>query len=290
MRAEDITGIVTDRIIAELEKGVSPFVRPWGTHATSEWAINPTTRRLYSGFNAMWLTMQSSEFTCNRWVTFKQAQAEGGTVRRGEKATPAIRPLEITRGFNDAASGEEVAETMLLFRGFALFNLDQCDNLDHLRPAVNILPADPIERIPEIEEIITNTGAHIHVGGNQCFYSPAGDFIQMVHPNQFADQMGYYATIFHELTHWTGAKHRLERDMSGDMRSNEYGFEELVAELGSSFCCQRVGIDGIERHSATYIGAWLKILREDNKAILKASAAARRAYEYLLPPPAAPGP
>lgn len=283
MKANQIFEVVTDRIIAHLESGVSPWIKPWATDPTLEWPKNPTTGKRYNGFNALCLNLFQAGHGSNLWMTYIQSQEAGGQVRKGEKGVPILRPFQVTKTFNDASTGEEEEASLTFFKGHTVFNLDQIDGLEHLLPAQPIA-ANPIELWPGIEEAITRTGAWITHGGNKCFYDPSVDRITMVEAPAFQSAEHYYGTKLHELVHWTGHKDRLGRFPSDKPQDKkEYGFEELVAEIGAGFLCQHFRVDGIDRHQADYIGGWLAIIKEDKKAILRAASKAQRAFEHIIP-------
>lgn len=282
MKADELVADVTGKIIAQLENGVLPWVRPWATEHIG-WPMNPVTGKDYTGFNAVYLNMAGMPYSSSLWLTYKQAEAAGGQVRKGEKGTHALRPIEIKREFDQAADPDASPQSITFFKGYAVFNLDQVDGLEHLRPSIVVNRTEPLPRDPEIERVIKSTGAEIRYGGNECYYTP--DYIQMVEPERFESASKFYATEFHELSHWTGGRARLDRLPNViSMKDPAYGREELVAELSSAFCCQAVGIDGIDRHSATYIAAWLQILKADKTALLKVTKHAREAFEYIVGP------
>jgi antirestriction protein ArdC len=134
--------------------------------------------------------------------------------------------------------------------------------------------------VPALDDRILKTGANIKHGDSRAFYSPASDFIGMPDKTSFKGEVHYYATVLHELTHWSGAKHRLDRTKGARFADAAYAFEELVAEMGAAFLCQDYKIEGDLRH-ADYIGSWLKCLRADNKAIFNAAALAQKAANYI---------
>lgn len=278
----DAIETITARIEEHLNNGVVPWVRPW---STDDFGVptNAVTGAAYRGLNNLSLTIaRMFGHSTDLWLTYKQAEGAGGHVRKGEKGHPAIRPIEITPKFNEAAEGED--KKILLFKGFTVFNLDQCEGLDHLRPVDTAGPRVPAQHNPAIVAAVAATGAVIHHGGDQCYYRPSTDQIQMVEPERFVTIDHYYATTFHELGHWTGAKHRLDRLTEGPRKRPEYAYEELVAELTSAFCCQAMGVDGLDRHQAAYIGSWLQGLQNDRSMIAKAAADADRARKIILPP------
>lgn len=264
---------VTDAIIAELENGSAPWVKPWRADASSD--RNLVSGKGYRGINRVLLGMSSMSqgFTSSIWATYKQWQEKGAQVQKGQKGTHIVffKPVA---GTKDAATGE-TSDGYCVIRGYVVFNASQTDY-------VSTEPAAPaFDPVPVCEQFMVATGAVIGHGGDRAFYSPSTDRVQMPNKTAFVTPANYYATAFHELTHWTSHKSRCDRDLSqGRFGNPEYAFEELVAELGAAFLCSDMGIDGDIRHAA-YIGSWLKALRNDKKAIFKAAALAQKAADYL---------
>lgn len=275
---------VTDRIIAELEQGRVPWVQPWGrAKAGLGLPRNAATGRRYSGVNILilWGAVIEKGFPSQHWLTFRQALDMGGNVRKGEHGTTVcyadrfIPKGEIERAAKD---GDE-PEAVPFLKRFTVFNVAQCDGMDRLQGEPVPLPEREI--IPHAEALIAATGADIRIGGDRAFYSPGGDYIQVPPQPAFFDQVNFYRTCYHELSHWSGAAHRLNRDLSGRFGSKSYGHEELVAEMASAFICASLGIVPTVRH-ADYLGAWLETLREDNRAIFRAASQASKAADYIL--------
>lgn len=269
---------VTASIVAELEKGAVPWIKPWKADSSAN--KNIVSGKPYRGINRLILGMRGmgAGFSSPYWATFKQWQERGGCVRKGEKGTKIVffSPVEkITRN----ASGEEETESFAVLKSYFIFNACQVDGAE--------VPAPVTERTEfqahaDSESLLVESGAAISYGGDAAFYMPSADRIQLPNKASFASSANFYATAFHELTHWTGAKHRLDRDLSkGRFGNPDYAFEELVAELGAAFLCQEKGIAGDLRH-AGYIQSWLKALRDDSKAIFKAAALAEKASEFIL--------
>lgn len=266
---------VTDRIIAELEKGAAPWIKPWRADATAD--KNVVSQKPYQGINRLILGLSSmaNGFSNPAWASYKQWQSLGANVLAGSKGTKIVyfQPVTVKK---DKTTGEESSYALL--KTYTVFNAAQTD--------IPVVPVDsPItdfDPIPECERRILKTGATISHGGDAAFYSPAHDRIQLPQQSSFVSVENYYATAFHELAHWTGAKHRLDRDLSkGKFGNAAYAFEELVAEMSAAFLCADHGIQGELRH-AGYIESWLKALRDDKTAIFKASALAQKAASYIM--------
>ncbi|MDA9497985.1 ArdC family protein [Bradyrhizobium sp. CCBAU 11357] len=278
---------ITDKIISELEAGRVPWVQPWGTAAAKaslSMPKNASTNRPYSGVNILLLWGSTIEhgFTGQSWLTFRQALSLGGHVRKGERGTMVVyadRFVPSDEKRRDAETGEE-AQTIPFLKRFTVFNCDQCDDLPHeVATAAPPPPQGLIE--PRVEELIKATGIDFRIGGNRAFYAPAEDYVQVPPPQAYFEPINWHRTALHELGHATGHRSRLNRDQSGSYGTRKYAFEELVAELAAAFGCASFGIVPTVRHS-DYIGSWLEVLREDNRAIVRAASQASKAADYLL--------
>ncbi|MFB9984992.1 ArdC family protein [Mesorhizobium kowhaii] len=276
---------ITDRIVAELERGTVPWVKPWGrANAGLGLPKNAATGRCYSGINILilWGAVIERGYPCQNWLTFRQALILGGNVRKGERGTTIVHADRfVPKDEKERASddGEEPRAIAYLKR-FTVFNVAQCDGLpEHVRAAAEPLPEREI--IPQAEALIRSSGADLRIGGERAFYMPGSDCIQVPPQPAFFKQIDYYRTCFHELGHWTGHPSRLARDLSGSFGSKVYAREELVAEIAAAFVCSSLGIEPTVRH-ADYIGSWLKVLREDNRAIFSAASRASKAADLLL--------
>jgi antirestriction protein ArdC len=264
----NIAQTITDNIIKQLESGVAPWVKPWNSHGVDA-PYNPIAKRYYNGINFIQLSMMPG--STHNWVTYKQAQSVGAQVRKGSKGVQVIyfSPLEVKDRVTD-----EVKKIPML-KTYTVFNADQVDGLELPAPAERT----EIEAIESCEAFIRAQRARIQFGGNRAFYVPSLDYIQLPERDQFKSTPDYYATALHELSHWTGHESRLDRDFSGRFGNEAYAFEELVAELGSAMLCAHLKIDGQLQH-ASYIDSWLKVLKDDPKNILKASALAQKILNY----------
>lgn len=276
---------ITDRIIADLERGCVPWVRPWGAaKAAIGLPKNAATRRSYSGINILilWGAVIERGYASQNWLTFRQALALGGTVRKGEHGATIVHADRfIPKNEKERAKAEDIEPQAIPYlKRFTVFNVAQCDGLpDHVHQQTGPLPER--ETIPHAEALIEASGADIRIGGDRAFYMPVADFIQLPPQPAFFEQINYYRTCFHEFGHWTGHQTRLGRDMSGAFGSKPYAREELVAEMAAAFVCSTLGIEPTVRH-ADYIGSWLTVLREDNRAIFRAASLASKAADFLL--------
>ena len=280
---EEITG----QIIAELEAGRIPWVQPWGRIEDGPslgMPLNAATGRRYSGINILilWGAVFARGYASQAWLTFRQAQALGGSVRRGERGVTVVyadrfTPQEERRRASE--SGDE-ARSIAFLKRFTVFSVEQCDGLpDDLITLAP--PAEVSSILPEVEAVIRRSCADMRIGGDRAFYAPTLDYIQVPRPEAFFDPVNWHRTALHELGHWSGASHRLARDLTGQFGSAQYAREELVAEMSAAFTCASLGVTPTVRH-ADYIGDWLQVLRNDDRAIVRAASAASKAADYLL--------
>jgi len=294
---KDVYTRVTDRIIADLEKGLRPWLKPWGAAHPAGCVSRPLRHNgmPYRGMNIVLLWGEAMEkgYAAPIWMTYRQAHELGGQVRKGEHGSLVVFANSITRTETNER-GEDVEREIPFLKGYTVFCVEQIDGLPahyYAQPA-NPLPLS--ERIDGAERFIARTGATIRHGGNSAYYAPGPDHVQLPKFEAFRDRESYYATVLHELTHWTGAKSRLDRSFNAK-RFGDHGYarEELVAELGAAFLCADLGITPeIRDDHAAYLGHWLNVLREDKRAIFGAAAHAQRAADYLqsLQQSTAPGP
>ena len=287
---------VTARIIAELEAGRFPWVQPWatagapgrpdgdGSAASPGLPRNALTARRYSGVNVLilWGAVIEHGYPSQGWLTFKQALEAGGCVRKGERGTTVVYADRFIPEAEKARAVETGgdAKAIPFLKRFTVFNVAQCDGL---RPGLDPDPAPLPERqiVPVAEQVIAASGIDFRVGGNRAFYVPAQDYVQVPPQPAFFEQINYYRTCLHELTHATGHPSRLARNLTTGFGSKDYAREELIAEMGSAFLCAALGIVPTVRH-ADYLASWLEVLREDNRAIFRAASAASKAADWLL--------
>lgn len=268
---------ITDSIIAELEKGATPWVKPWSAPASAD--KNIVTGKAYRGINRFITAMVSGikGYDVPAWASLKQWNQLGARVKKDEKATKIVY-WSTAKDKKSEASGED--KYYQFAKAFYIFNVAQVDGIDII--ASEDQPVSDNQKIEACEQRIAATQAKYSIGGDTACYIPSIDSIRMPALNTFQSAEHYYATFFHELTHWTSDKTRCDRDLSkGRFGNADYAFEELVAELGAAFMCQQHGIAGDLRH-AGYIESWLKCLKSDSRAIFKASALAQQASDFLL--------
>ena len=271
----DVYTRVTDKIVADLENGVRTWLKPWN----AEHAAGRITRPLrfngtpYNGINVLmlWASAVERGFAAPIWMTFKQAKELGGHVRKGEKGSLVVYANTISRTEIDADTGEEEERDIPFMKGYTAFNVEQIEGLPAHYYAVAEPQLDPVERIEKAERFFAATRADIRHGGNQAYYAVSSDYVQMPPFEAFRDAESYYATLAHEVTHWTRHSSRLDRDFGRKRWGDEgYAAEELVAELGSAFLAADLELTPEPREDhAAYIGSWLKVLKNDKRAIFK---------------------
>jgi len=289
-RAGDLYAEVTARIVAELAAGRLPWVQPWSDAGAPAPGLprNALTARPYSGINIviLWASGFARGWASQNWLTYRQALAAGGQVRRGERGTAIVFadrfvPRREEDGSASAGSDAdaEAAGAIPFLKRFAVFNVAQIDGL----PAR--LAPDPValgrrETVEAGERLIAASGVAVRIGGSAAWYDPARDLVQLPPQQSFFEQIDWYRTALHELVHATGHASRFGRDLSGRFGSPGYAREELVAELGSAFLCASLGIRPTVRH-ADYLAGWLSVLRADPRALFRAASNASRAADWL---------
>ena len=270
----DLYAEITNRMIAEMETGIIPWHKPWMASGS---AISHTTGKPYSLLNQLLLGRPGE------YVTFKQATAEGGTVRKGEKSHMVVfwKWLEKT----DEETGK--IDRFPILKYFNVFHIDQCDGLKAKYQAENKTPADPDAAA---EQIVTSyvEREHIrldHVEGDAAYYNPREDRIVLPLLKQFTKTAEYYGTAFHEMVHSTGHSSRLARlEATANFGGEEYSKEELVAEIGSAALLNRAGLETPEsfRNNTAYVQNWLKALKNDKRFIVSAAGKADKAVGYIM--------
>lgn len=284
----DIYQTITAKIVAAVEASPGDPVMPWqrgGFNAVLP--KNAVTGHDYRGINilSLWVTALERGYEAGLFATYKQWASIGAQVRQGESAAPIVfyRQLEIARQ-NDDPAQEGETETVRMARGYWVFAAEQVDGFT----TPGALPVNPIARIAAADAYVSATGARVIVGGTRACYRPATDTIHMPDETRFFDGDGrtrseaYYSVFGHELVHWSGADTRLKRTLGKRFGDDAYAMEECCAEIGAAFLCARLGI-AHEPHPdhARYVHHWLKVMKEDARAIFAAAARAQEAVTYL---------
>lgn len=282
----DLHQMITDQIVAAIENGAGDWKVPWErTSSCTLLPRNAATGKAYTGINTvvMWCVSEMKHYEHGLWATYKTWQSLGAQVRKGEKSTPICFYKEYLTDPDPSDETDEGRRRVLKYS--AGFNVAQVDGFD--LPAIPPqLP--PVERIAHVDSFVAATGAVIEHRGEQAYYSRAHDRIVMPPTHLFKGDTArdrteaYLSTLLHELTHYSGAPHRLNREFGERFGDNAYAFEELVASLGASFLCADLGIRAAAHPSdCSYIAHWLGILKKDNRAIFTAAAKASEAARYL---------
>jgi antirestriction protein ArdC len=287
----DVYQAITDRIVEAIETA-GEFRLPWIRNGGGPMKrpVNIASAKPYNGVNivSLWVAALASDYPSHLWGTYRQWQERGAQVRRGEKSSLIVfyKKLDIEQVNED--TGETEHGERLMARASFVFNAAQVDGftLETAAP----LPGEPLfDPIAQAEAFAKATGAVIEESGDRACYIPSLDKILMPERRRFtgtettSPAEGYYSTLCHELVHWSGAKHRLDRDLGGRFGNEAYAVEELVAELGAAFLCGDLSITAEPRiDHAQYIASWLKIFKGDKKAIFAAASKGSEAANWLI--------
>ena len=286
---KDVAQIITDRIIEMLENADGKWERPWDNFGCGL-PHNATTGRAYQGTNSFWLMVVGSKFASTAWAGYNQWKTIGATVRGGEKATHIMVPMPYNR---KDSNGDEIRdadgnpESRMAFKAFPVFNAEQVDGYE--APKVSDVPL--AERLTTAETFFANTKGDVREGNDaRAYYNFVEDFISLPPRAAFKATKtstateNLYSTMAHEFTHWTGHESRCDRDLTGNrgVDRSAYAFEELVAEIGAAMLCAKLGIStSVREDHSEYIQHWLKALKGDKKAIIKAAGMAQKAIDHL---------
>lgn len=275
---------ITDQIIERLEAGTKPWVKPWRGLPVSRPLRSCGTP--YRGMNVFWLWMVADMcgYASPYWMTYAQANKMDAQVRKGEKSTIAIFYKSYSKEVEASDTGETQEESRRVLRAYAVFNADQIDGLpERYHPSQELALVEPEGRKADLDSFFSHIPASLRHMGSEAYYEPAADRITMPLPELFSGFDHYYATLGHELSHWTGHGSRLDRNLKNRFGSAAYAAEELIAELSSAILGAELGlpVTHLDNH-ASYVDHWLKLLRDDDRAILTAAARAEEASALLL--------
>ena len=267
---------ITDKIIAQLEAGTIPWRKPWkGATSTPK---NLISGKAYTGINFFILAM--SAYDSPYFLTYKQAKAMGGNVRKGEKGTHVIY-------YGIGKDKKEDNKSFRFLKQYVVFNVNQCENLDHSRieEAKDIEPLEfnPIEKAEAIYNGYIGKPT-LQFVENQAYYKPITDVINMPKKESFHSVEEFYCCLFHECVHSSGSEKRLNRPELTDLNafgSHEYSKEELTAEFGAAYLCAIAGIDNTLENSSAYIKGWLSKLKNNNDWLVGAASKAQKAADYI---------
>jgi antirestriction protein ArdC len=283
----DIYQKITDQIVSKLEHGVRPWHQPWqGAHG-EERIVRPLRANgiPYQGINIimLWSEACANGYASPSWMTYRQAQTLNAHVRKGEEGSLVVYADKIINAETDAETGEEAERAIPFMKGYTVFNVEQIEGLPayyYARPA----PLTPgVARIEHAELFFHACQATVVHGGSRAYYVPSTDNIHMPCIDFFRDSQSYYATLAHEVTHWTRHETRLNRDFGRKRFGDEgYAMEELVAELGAAFISADLELTPeVREDHAAYIKSWIKVLKNDKRAIFTAATHAQRAAAFL---------
>jgi antirestriction protein ArdC len=280
----DVYTRVTDQIVTAIEQGVGNWRMPW--HTSGKFAFSPinvASKKPYRGINTicLWAAAQAKGYERGEWATYQQWQERGAQVRKGEKAATVV----FWKFANSAAESQDDGDTpasgsrLLFTRGYSVFNAAQVDGYDPPADTEALMP----ERIARADAFFSAIAADLRHGGNQAFYSPSTDHIQMPPFPAFREGIGYYSVLAHEHTHWTANAARCNRELGKRFGDNAYAAEELIAELGAAFTCAHLGLSTEPRADhAQYLASWLKVLKADKRAIFTAASKAQHATDWMI--------
>lgn len=288
IRGGDIYTRITNAIVSAIEAGAGDWVMPWHTkNFNLSVPVNAQSNKKYRGINqlCLWAVSSLEHYEQPIWATYQQWQQLGAQVNKGEKGTMIVFWKFVEKPGNDhsivAPAHQQTEKTTVvpLARAYWVFNVSQVSNYQVSKDLVGLSES---ERSARAEEFFSATGAKVQHGGDRAYYTPGLDQIQMPEFRQFHDAHGYYSTLAHETVHWTGHSSRCNRNLTGLFGSETYASEELIAELGSAFLCAELEITNQPRPDhASYIQSWLKILKNNKRAIFTAASKAQEAVEWL---------
>ena len=280
----DLYQEVTGRIIEMLEQGVAPWRSPIMGSGSAGYPKNLASGKPYRGVNVFLLafTAWAEGYGSSCWLTFRQAKSKGGSVKKGEKSSLVVFWKQ--HELEDKETGKPKIVPVL--RYYRVFNAEQCEGIK----VPDVVPFEPLEFTPlqACEKIVFGypSGPVIEHGGTRAFYRPGTDTVRVPEPSRFSPPEEFYGTLFHELAHSTGISTRLDRGLDtppSPFGSQDYGREELIAEITAAFLCAEAGIDPVTvENSAAYLQGWLKCLKQDKKLVMQAAGAGQKAADWIM--------
>ena len=281
----DVAAEITSLIIQKLESGVLPWSRPWGLTGAGGRPLRHCGTP-YTGINNLylWAIGDARGYSARTWMTYRQAEELDGQVRRGEHGSHSVYFSSFSKTETDRVTGEEANKNIRFLRSYTVFNVEQIDGLPVYYYPVAAPPEPRVESVHRaaIDGFFDALPATVRHGGDQAFFSPIGDYIQMPHRTMFRSDDHYASTLGHEYVHYSGAQSRLNREFGKKFGDQAYAFEELVASIGQCLICADLGLPGeLHDNHASYIDHWLRILKGDSSAIIKAASKAEQAVAWL---------
>jgi antirestriction protein ArdC len=278
----DVYSRITDQIAAAIEAGAGECRMPWHHDGhSSPRPINLASKRAYRGVNvlALWIAADAADYTNGLWGTYRQWLAEGAQVRKGERGTTVVLWKQSTSGSDDEHAGDAERSSRRVFaRAFTVFNVTQVDGYVVEGLGGRTEP----ERFAHADAFIANLHIRTIYGGNDAYYLPGKDEVHLPNLSQFDDATGHYGVAIHEYGHASGAKHRVDRDLTGRFGTEKYAAEECVAEMTAGFVLADLGIAHHPRPDhAAYISTWLKAIKSDPRAIFTAASKAQQAADWM---------
>jgi antirestriction protein ArdC len=282
----DIYTTITTRIVKALEAGTRPWLKPWDAEHFAGRITRPLRHNAqpYSGINVivLWMTAEMAGYFSPFWLTFKQALELGGHVKKGEHGSQIVYASTFKKK-DTTDGGDQIEQEIPFLKAYTVFCADQCEGLPAHFYQLAEQPKEILARIDQADRFFANTKADIRTGGNKAYYAVADDYVQMPPFETFRDAESHAATLAHELCHWTRNPTRLNREFGRKRFGDEgYAMEELVAEIGSAFLCADLKITPEMREDhASYVANWLKVLKDDKRAIFTAASYASKAVDFL---------
>lgn len=286
----DVYQEITDQMIAMIEAGTRPWSKSWNGNTAPNIPLR-STGVPYRGINVLtlWVAAMTKGYASPHWLTFKQAIALGGCVRKGEKGSTVVYANKIVvddaKGDQAGKRGEDGKREVAFLKRYTVFNAEQIDGIEakYPTPAPIITDTNPDERDAEIDALFGRVPVTVRHHGSQPYYQPSGDHVVMPEFADFHTSDAYYSTLAHELCHATGHGDRLARPTLLSTKREDYAREELVAELGAAFVSGAIGIKLHDREDhAAYLASWLQALRNDKRCIFTAASQAQAAADWLL--------
>ncbi|GGF35498.1 hypothetical protein GCM10011321_28230 [Youhaiella tibetensis] len=286
MKGQDLHSEITRQLIAAIEANPGEPQLPWRRGGSALFIpSNALTGNAYRGINivSLWAAAATHSYSLPVWATYRQWADKGCQVRKDERSSLVVFYKEFRVEPDKDIQGDDGRRR--LARASYVFNADQVDGFARPEPIATL---GPIERLAQADAFTSATKADIRHGGESAYYSTGTDHIKMPDEGLFTGTASsgrtesYYSTLLHELVHWSGAKHRLDRNMGKRFGDQEYAAEELVAELGAAFLCGELGISQTPRQDhAQYLANWLTLFKKDDRAIFRAAARASEAASFL---------